>query len=459
MKVAAIGAIDDEFASIDVEEVKESEELKSTEETKVALSAITAKSKMSKMMSVVPNSNAYDLGTITAQTINGEYVYVASLEFDSFWKWNKFRSVPGYFKINATDINAQPEFVPVDMKYTPAAFLSEDASRNIYAKYPSYRQVGSVNLEIDDEGNPYYIQTLASLKGPAREYDYSDYKVAMINAVTGEMSIHKVGESPEWVSAPITARAAALINNHYGQYERGWWNSLFAKEGVKSPTGNALYNGQVTPLVNKDGDLMYFTDFSSDKSEQNSALGYSLINARTGKMSYYKDDTGMADSTTAVNVSNTIYNEKKWTGSMPIMYNIEGTPTWVVTLLDSNKLFKRYVYISALNPDIVADGVDAEKTLEAYKLRLSTGKANADDTDEVVEVDKAGTVSRVNKLANADNTVTITFTIEGDDTLFIATDKVNPKLILLEVGDAVTMKVNENNETTNAVTEIEFELK
>ncbi|VFA61133.1 OB-fold nucleic acid binding domain protein [Enterococcus faecalis] len=55
-----------------------------------------------------------------------------------------------------------------------------------------------------------------------------------------------------------------------------------AKKDVKIPTENGIYaSGQITPMMNKEGNqLLYFTDFTSSEKDQDSALGYSLINAR-----------------------------------------------------------------------------------------------------------------------------------------------------------------------------------
>ena len=42
---------------------------------------------MLQKFSVIPNSNMFTLDGITAQVVNGEYVYVATVEFNGFFKW------------------------------------------------------------------------------------------------------------------------------------------------------------------------------------------------------------------------------------------------------------------------------------------------------------------------------------------------------------------------------------
>lgn len=85
----------------------------------------------------------FTLDGITAQVVNGEYVYVATVEFNGFFKWLKLKY--SYFIISATDINAQPEFVEKPIVYTPSAYFGKDAARKIYSAYPGYAATGTIN--------------------------------------------------------------------------------------------------------------------------------------------------------------------------------------------------------------------------------------------------------------------------------------------------------------------------
>ena len=76
----------------------------------------------------------------------------------------KTGEVPGYFIISATDINAQPEFVEKPIVYTPSAYFGKDAARKIYSAYPGYANARTIK-KLDDQGNPYYIQTLYKSMG------------------------------------------------------------------------------------------------------------------------------------------------------------------------------------------------------------------------------------------------------------------------------------------------------
>ena len=438
--IIRILSTDEIYQTIPVKKVDQTEELKSTKETPIAMSTKSARNKMQKMMSSVPNYSGYQLGTTTAQLIDGEYVYISGLEYRSFWKWNKYKSVPGYFKVSATDINAQPEFVEKEMKYVPSSYLWQDAERKIYAKSFNFTRTGAVNLEIGDDGTPYYVQSLYKEYGLSGKKRYDEFKTAVLNSETGETKVYDLKDVPSEIDAPLTSAVASSMNRYYGKYGKGWLNSLFSKDDVKIPTTNGIYSsGAVTPLVSKEGELLYFTDFTSDDEKQDSALGYSLINARTGTMEFYRDTKGMMDSDGAIAISEKIYPEKKWEAKMPILYNIEGVPTWIISLLDTNGIFKGYVYISAIDSDILVDGTDAEKTLQAYKMKLSLKGSNNKNT-EAGELEKvSGVVTRVNQIV-VDGNQTVSFLLEDDETVYRISTSNNVYSMFLKEGDHVTFE-------------------
>ncbi|KAF1298817.1 DNA-binding protein [Enterococcus sp. JM4C] len=442
--ITQLTSIDEVYNTIPLKTEEKSEVLTSTKETPIAIAPETAKRKMLQKFSVIPNSNMFTLDGITAQVVNGEYVYVATVEFNGFFKWMKLGEVPGYFIISATDINAQPEFVEKPLIYTPSAYFGKDAARKIYAAFPGFAATGKINLEIDEEGNPQYVQTLYREYGVSGRMNYNEFKTAVLNATTGEVKVYDSLEAPSFVDAPITSAAANSINEYFGRYSQGWWNQTMfgAKKDVKVPTENGIYaSGQITPMMDKEGEqLLYFTDFTSGDEDQDSALGYSLINARTGQVTYYRDTkVGIMDSDGAISIASKIYPEKKWKASMPVLYNIDGVPTWIVSLMDSKGIFKKYVYINAIDNDIVVDADAAQSALDAYRIELATKGSNNTNTDagnlETIE----GTVSRVTLVAGESQTV-VSFLLEDNKTIYSVTTNNSPMSLFLKEGDKVSFQ-------------------
>ncbi|WP_294976881.1 DNA-binding protein [uncultured Leuconostoc sp.] len=443
--VTRITSINHVYDSIPKQTKRSAELLTSAKDMPIALAPDTAKRKMQQKFSVIPNSNMYELDGMTAQMVNGEYVYVATVEFNGFFKWLKNKSVPGYFIISATDVNAQPKFVKEPLKYTTSAYLNDDAARKIYAKAPTYASTGRMNLEIDDKGKPYYVQTLYREYGVSGRMKFNEFKTAVLNAQTGNVEIYAADKAPKFIDAPITSSAANQMNEFYGRYQKGWWNqtSFGAKRNVKIPTDNGIYSGgQITPLIDSKGHLVYFTDFTSGNNDQDSALGYSLVDAKTGKLTYYRDTrSGLMDSDGAISIADKIYPEKKWQAHMPILYNIDGTPTWVVSLLDTKGIFKKYVYINAIDNDIVIDGDNAQESLDDYRKDLAESTSNNRSTDPKTEKEMTGKVSRV-AVTNNGKTTIVNFMLDNQSTVFKIDSDSSPTVVFLKAGDEVSFKAN-----------------
>lgn len=443
--VTKLTSINNVYSSIPAKTKGSAELLTSANDMPIALAPDTAKRKMQQKFSVIPNSNMYELDGITAQVVNGKYVYVATVEFNGFFKWLKNKSVPGYFIISATDVNAQPKFVKERLKYSPSAYLNNDAARKIYAAAPTYASMGNMNLEIDESGAPYYIQTLYREYGVSGRMKFNEFKTAVLNAQTGEVKIYAANKAPKFIDAPITSSAANKMNEFYGRYQKGWWNqtSFGAKRDVKIPTDNGVYaSGQITPLIDSKGNSLYFTDFTSGNNNQDSALGYSLINARTGELTYYRDaHSGLMDSDGAISIADKIYPEKKWVAQMPILYNIDGTPTWVVSLLDSKGIFKKYVYINAIDNDIVVDGDNAQEALDDYRNDLASNSTNNHSTNKKYDKSISGSVTRVALINDGKNTI-VNFMVEGQSAVFKIDADNAPKAVFLKEGDKVSFKAN-----------------
>lgn len=439
--VTKITSIDNVYQTIPLKTEEKSEVLTSTKETPIAIAPETAKRKMLQKFSVIPNSNMFTLDGITAQVVNDEYVYVATVEFNGFFKWMKLGEVPGYFIISATDINAQPEFIEKPLIYTPSAYFGKDAARKIYAAYPGYATTGKINLEIDEDGNAHYVQTLYKEYGVSGRMNYNEFKTAVLNATTGEVKVYDSKKAPDFVDAPITSAAANSINEYFGRYSQGWWNQTIfgAKKDVKVPTKNGIYaSGQITPMMDTEGkQLLYFTDFTSGDDDQDSALGYSLINARTGQIFYYRDSkVGIMDSDGAISIASKIYPEKKWQANMPVLYNIDGVPTWIVSLMDSRGIFKKYVYVNAVDNDIVVDADVAQSALDTYRIELVTKGSNNTSTDASSFETIKGTVSRVTIVAS-ESQIVVSFLLEEEKTIYSVTTNNSPMALFLKEGDRV----------------------
>lgn len=451
--ITGILTVDDSYQSIDKKEAEEAKPL-NEEDTPITVSPEFARNKVQKAMSVVPNTQFYDLGKLQVQKVNEDIVYVAPVEFTSFWKYIRGKETEGYFTISATNVNAQPEFVKSKMKYTNSSYFNKNVQRTIYNDYPDYIQSGEAQIEVDDEGKPWYVQTLYKPITITNKPNMETFKVAVIDPVSGNLEIYDTTKAPEFIDSPISSEMAAEQNSYFGKYIHGWLNSIFGKKDVKIPNEQGTEHS-VTPIFDEDGKMFYFTDMSSPKENIDSALGYTLVNANTGALTYFngKKNNGIMDSKGAIQIVNKEFPEKNWEGSMPILYNIDGNPTWIVNVLDPNGLFKQYAYIKASDSDFVVFGDTARETLAAYRLQIAQDPSNVSASEEVEAEEKTGKVTRV-LVTSRESGQVVQFLLENDKTIYTVHGSNAPLAIFMKAGDQVQLKVKTRPNGTSTVEEI-----
>ena len=404
------------------------------DDTPVTIPPKTVRNKMKKSMNQFDNQQFYELGELQVQKIAGDVVYVAPLEFKGIWRWLKAGASEGYLKMSATDVYEQPVPVKREMTYIPSAYFFKDAARKIYFASARYKSMGVPQLEIDDNGKAYYVQTLYRPRGISENPNYKKMKIAVLDTETGKVTLYDLKDVPKFIDAPISPEMASEMNSVYGKYEEGWLNSQLAKKGVKLATTNGTED-EVTPIFNEKGEMLYFTDFTSPSNSDDSAIGYSYINARTGELTYYSKKN-MMDSEGLLSLVNLVYPEKKLVGNMPLLYNIDGVPTWVVSMLDKNGIFKKIAYVNATDTDILAMEDTVDKALQVYRLKLGEKRSNVTATSKVTDKEISGQIVRLTSPIETSDGVIIKFVLD-DNRIYTASEADNPLALFLQATDKV----------------------
>lgn len=286
---------------------------------------------------------------------------------------------------------------------------------------------------------------------------YAEIKVAVVDPVTGDVDTYPASEAPEFIEGSVSSELAATENEYFGKYINGWLNSIFGKKDVKIPNESGT-ESSVTPIFDEDGAMYYFTDMASPKENIDSALGYTLIDARTGELTYYngQQNQGIMDSKGAVQIVNKQYPEKNWTGTMPVLYNVDGHPTWIVNVLDPNGLFKQYAYIKAADSDFAVFGDTAKQTLNAYRLQIAQDPSNVEGSQEVDLTEKSGVINRV-LVTSTESRQSVQFLLEGDTTIYTVTTSKAPLSIFLKEGDQVDLEARIRENGTGTVETMQIE--
>lgn len=437
----------------DVSKMEQKVEIKAFDEkeTPASVPPQFARNKMKKSFGQVPNTSYYELGSLQIQKVNGEYVYIAPVEFSDFFKWIRAGSTPGYFTLSATDSSANPKFVKTEMVYTPSSYFNKEIERHIRLQYPDLIFYGGTQLEINDDGKPYYIQTYGDFISARNGFKASG--VVVVDAKTGATKKYALDQVPAFIDGAVSPEAVSLQNSYFGNYIHGFWNSMFGKSDVKLPSDEGT-EANVSPVFDSKGDMYYFTDFTSPKEGVDSMLGYALTNARTGKATYYTGnlEESYMDSQGALQIIEKRFIEKKWKGRMPILYNFYGEASWLTPVLDSNGFLQNYFIVSAANPEIAAYASTPNEALRAYKTALQKGGGTVNSSSKQEKKEAEGKVKRVYKEKTGDYT-TVTFLLDDGKSYTMSSEK-EPLVIYLKEGDQVTMKYTDTGEIFLPVDEI-----
>jgi hypothetical protein len=423
-------------------------------ETPASVPPKFARNKMKKAFGQVPNTSYYELGNLQIQKVKGEYVYIAPVEFSDLFKWSKGKQIPGYFILSATDSSANPKFIQSEMIYTPSSYFNKNIERHIRMQYPNTIFYGDVQLEVDEEGKPFYIRSFGEFVSARNGFHVKG--LIVVDSKSGKTEAYSLSEVPAFIDGAVSPEVVSLQNNYFGKYVHGFWNNLFGKSDVKLPSGEGT-EANVSPIFNESGEMYYFTDFTSPKEGVDSMLGYALTNARTGKATYYTGnlEESYMDSQGALQIIEKKFIEKKWFGEMPILYNFYGEASWLTPVLDSNGFLQNYFIVSAANPEISVYGSTPNEAIKLYRTALQRGGGSVDGSSKAEEMKTNGTVVRVYKEKSGELTV-VSFLLDNQQNYVISSAK-NPLAIYLEEGDRVQMTYLNTGEQFLPVKELVIE--
>lgn len=406
-------------------------------------------------LSVLNHPEFYDVNHMRVQLYKGKLVYIAPLDFanSNYFTYRKARYVEGYFIIDATRKDAQPKYVKQKLYYTPKAFFKHDVKRQMYKVVAPKGLVISEDepqLEISDNGTPYYVSTVYRTMALGTRTDFSKYWVVTVNAVTGKTSFYSVHNKPKWLDVVVSPSFAASELLQYGEYRNGFWNRrgiLFNNSNIGvMPTVSGVgteADGKVTPVL-YNNKLYYFATLTSANERQTSVLAYAYIDASTGKVNIYREKDNAMTPDRAMSLAKNKKRAEKWKPAMPLLYNIDGKPTWVVSLLDSNNAFQQYSYIEAGGNgklDTIALGDNAKDTLDAYRAKFNGGIPTPKNSSSGVNTVKKGIIDRVARFDNNN----VRFMLKGDNDIYSISVSNSPQAIFLQPNDKVKITGKKTN--------------
>ncbi len=357
---------------------------------------------------------------------------VANLEYVDFFRWinNSENGVPGYVMVDPVGNDADYVKFEKPMIYVDSAYLGEDLMRKLRFSYPT-KIFSSVNFEVDEAGNPYYI--VSCMKPHVGLFGAMDVsEVIIFNPCDGTSEIYPVDASPSWIDNVYDGALACQKYDWYGTLSRGFWNSVIGKRDCKMTTEGYGY-------VVRGDDVWYYTGVTSVTSDE-SNIGFILTNARTGEYKYYP--VIGAEEYSAMGAAQGEVQEKGYIASFPSLINVEGQATYIMVLKDENGLVKLYALVNVENYSIVATGDSQTAAKQAYLEELAKRGVITEEELPAPETKTAELTVGTVRLATVGGETVVYLTAE-DGTVYRGALASDESLILVTEGMTLTVEYAE----------------
>lgn len=423
---------------------------------------------LNQMQNKHANLNSYQIDQTQVQIYHGKLVYVTSLDYAKhFSKIRGWYKIPGYFITDATKKDAKPHFVKKTMYYVSSGYFTQNIARRLsyIAAQNNVLLADTTYLEIAEDNTPYYVNTGYHLMNGGTLPKFNDYKVLTVNAINGKIACYDQKQAPKWLDNVVTPNLLEHAVKQYAEYRNGIINREFpwgGRSDVNYLVHNVGYLEQDDCDIDDDtnsfspvlyqGKMYYFGTLTSLNNEQNSVTGYVYANTRTGKITISSETANAMTPKRAKQLAVNKLRQTKWQATMPLLYLIDQKPTWVVSMVDSQNVFQKYVYIKAdgngLN-NTIAIGDNADEALFNYRT-LFIGETTTAKNESSRRITKTGIIERVNRY-NEDN---VRFTFKGQKIVYNISVKRDANSIFLEPNDRITVTGFLNSNNTVIVTKI-----
>lgn len=370
--------------------------------------------------------------------LKGEPMKVASLEYAGFFKWfnNRKDGIPGYVLVDAVDFEADYVKLEKPIKYTPSGWFNDNLERHMRFKYPTAIFEGYY-FELDEEGKPYYIcPTMTAKVGMFAGYDVNG--VVICDPCTGDCVKYDLDKVPNWVDRVYDGELIQQKYNWYGELSDGFWNSIIGQKDCKKATEDYGYKVM-------DNDVWIYTGVTS-VIDDSSNIGFVMVNARTGKASYF--NVAGAEEFSAMEAAEGQVQNLGYDAAFPSLINIDGRPTYFMVLKDKGSLVKQYALVDVKKYSIVATGTTQKDTLNTYRKLLKENGISAKTSTESIEKQYAHQQVTVKN---------IRFANIGEDTYVYITDQNgnvykekfadDETLIFIQENDVIDIYYEETQET------------
>ena len=356
---------------------------------------------------------------------NDEIVRVTPLDYYDFIKYftNRSDGIPGYVMVNSVTGEAKLVKLAKGMKYSPNAMFMENIYRKLRFKYP-FEIFGELNFEIDNEGIPFWTMSTIEYSGIEQREDING--VIILNAITGESKKYSINDVPTWIDHVYSPNLIISQVDDWGKYINGFWNTLFGQKGMKMTTDGYNY-------IAMNDDIYMYTGITSIVSDE-SNLGFILTNLRTKETKFF--DCPGAEEYSAMDSAKGQVQQMSYTPSFPILINLSGRPTYVVSLKDDAELVKMYAFVDVADyQKVVVTDATSGISNAAYNYLNNSGIILKGHDKEI-------TISMIKEVIIDGNTYY--YLVDENNEKYRVNIKINANILpFIKQGDKLTISYNE----------------
>ena len=287
-------------------------------------------------------------------------VRVATLRYGDLFKWfnNMKKGLPAYVRVDMVKQTAEVVRLEEGMKYTTYDHFGRNLYRHLRFGYPTWL-FATPNFEIDEAGNPWWIcPRIVKTIGLFGGVDVDG--AVLVDAITGESTYYAPADIPDWVDRVYAADLLIQQYDYYGQYQNGFLNSIFGQKGCTVTTDGYNY-------IALNDDVYVYTGVTSLGGDE-SNIGFILVNQRTKAAKYYP--CAGAEEYSAADSAEGVVQHLGYEATFPLLLNVDGQPTYFMSLKDNAGLVKMYAMVNVQNYNVVATGSTLPECQNSYSKLL-----------------------------------------------------------------------------------------
>ena len=372
-----------------------------------------------------------ELGNFCIQKVGSELYWVAPLLHSGFLKWfNNKEGTAGYVMVSATNerdvkLVQQVNGKDIKIKYQPNAYFGSELHRHTYFNGNTTVGLTDFSFEIDDAGNPFWVITKYDKKIGFAGKEATG--IVVVDAQSGAINEYTIAKTPLWVDRiqPLDIIEDQL--NDWGEYVHGYWNF--------SNAGKLQITEGMTLVYGKDNKSYWYTGLTSVGKDE-SAVGFVLVDTRTKEATFYKQ-SGATEYAAQSSAQGKV-QEKGYKASMPIPYNINNIPAYVMTLKDDGGLVKMFAMVDISDYTIVGVGNTMRETLTSFKnvYNMADNKINTNSVSNKKVVKSI--VTRIQNDVKNGNSFYY-FKVKDYPNIFVGSSQISSQLPVTIIGDSIAV--------------------